>query len=638
MIRALRGRLAAARASRRRAWLAGEWSDLDAQAAESVMLDELVELHARVLQRIPFVQLLVVAGIGALVLRFVPVGVFLAWAVPSLLVELLRGATARRVLQRRGRSHAARMHRVFIALAALAGAMVGLGAVVFLPRLPIERQAVLGIVLFAMPAAGVAVAVASREILLSYSVCILAPAAAMWALLHRTETAVLPLTAVYLGFLAIITADGESLLMRSVAIRQQRDRMVEALERGNAEVRTAMQRAEDSAQARARVLAAASHDLRQPLHALSLYSALLRTTRDPAALTEVATNVDQIVQSLGNLLNGLLDLSRLSSGSYALELEIVPLDLLASGVCAEFEAAARSKGLALVLEAAQVHARADPLAVARILRNLLDNAIKYTQRGEVRVVVGGEGRDALLSVFDTGRGISAGDLPHVFEEFYQADNPGRDRSNGVGLGLAIVQRLIERMGASIRLESTPGRGSRFTVTLPGAVAADAPARQPSSAQTPDGVAASEPALPVGLRIYLVDDEIAILRGLCALLRSWGAEPHAAIGAPQARALFERHGAPDLLIVDLRLRAGEHGAALAATLQAAYGDFAVLVVSGESASVAQQQAGGIGYGVLQKPLADRVLRQAILDAVARPKTATAARLPTFGGIAQAGRPS
>ncbi len=616
------GRIDGDDASARAAGPADPEQEATAPMLAGAMMAELVELHARALRRIPVVQFLVVAGIGTLVLKFVPLRLFLGWAALSMLVEAMRGATAYRVLRAPERVDAAVLHRLFVVLAALAGGAVGLGAWAFLPRLPVERQAVLGIVLFGMPSAGVAVAVASREILLAYAVCILVPAACTWTFLHPSEAGVLPLTAVYLGFLAVITSDGQRLLMRSVAIRMQRDGMIKALESSNAEVREAMQRAQDAAQARARVLAAASHDLRQPLHALSVYVALLRTHPDSRTMDDVGNNVEQIVRSLGQLLNGLLDLSRVSSGAQQSPLEVVNLDELVAQICREFDAAARAKGLALVRDCSPLRARTDPLAVARILRNLLDNAVKYTDSGEIRVIVrgvSGEGRHASISVVDSGRGIDPMHLPHIFEEFYQADNPGRDRSRGVGLGLAIVQRLAEGMGASVEVESTPGRGSLFRVVLPVAVASERvsdEAHEPACAAPGDG-----PVLARGLRVYVVDDEAAILDGLSALLRAWGAAPQTAIDGRRLEALFERHGPPDLLIIDLRLGGPEHGGALATRMRALHGDFAVLVLTGESAGVAQKQAGEAGFLVLQKPVADRRLRQAIADALARDRTRT-----------------
>ena len=214
------------------------------------------------------------------------------------------------------------------------------------------------------------------------------------------------------------------------------------------------------AQARARVLAAASHDLRQPLHALSVYSAVLASKPAPDLLNEVSANIDQIVRSLGNLLNGLLDLSRLSAGYYVPEHQEVDLERLIAGVCNEFQHPAGQKSLAVIQELDPVRVLGDPVAIGRITRNLIDNAIKYTEQGNVRVALhtelAGDASLAVLTVTDTGKGIPASEHSRIFEEFYQLDNPGRDRSRGVGLGLAIVQRLCELIGAQISVVSVVG--------------------------------------------------------------------------------------------------------------------------------------------------------------------------------------
>ena len=280
----------------------------------------------------------------------------------------------------------------------------------------------------------------------------------------------------YCVVLILVTADGEKLLLRSVIIRHERDRLVRDLERRNADVRVAMTEAEQSAQARARVLAAASHDLRQPLHALSVYSAVLAAKPAPDLLSEVSQNIDQIVRALGNLLNGLLDLSRLSAGNYVPDKQNLALEKLLAGLCTEYLQPAALKGLALRQDLAPVRVLGDSVAIGRIARNLIDNAIKYTEQGEVRVAtwlrIRGSTAIAFLSVADTGRGIPASEQARIFEEFYQLDNPGRDRSKGVGLGLAIVQRLCELTGATISVESELGRGTCFRLTMPAILAAE----------------------------------------------------------------------------------------------------------------------------------------------------------------------
>jgi len=587
----------------------------EARALRPAVLNELVGLHARVLRRMPVVQFFVVLGLGALVYPFLPLNLFLGWSALTLSVECLRALMAiwfLRQVATEQRLNVRWMHGVFVALAVLAGGAVGLGATRFLPHLPIERQAVLSIVLYAMPAAGVAVSVASKEILAAYSAAILLPAAFTWARLFPDELSVLGLTLVFLVFLISIASDGERLLLRSVRIRQERDRVVIALERSNAEVREAMHRAEQLAQTRARVLAAASHDLRQPLHALSIYSAILSTEPDPESLRDVGHNIDQLVRSLGSLLNGLLDLSRLSVGAYLVERKAFQLDELALEVCREFDAAAAAKGLALLRDFAPVGLQGDRLVMARIVRNLLDNAIKYTDVGEVRVTTRGEGGRAVLSVADTGRGIAKHEQTRVFEEFYQVDNPGRDRSKGVGLGLAIVQRLAELIGASIQIESTVGQGSRFTMELSGLLESPSVFSAVHAATTTE---AHSPWLPAaGLRVVVVDDERDILHSMRGLLRLWRLEVHTAASPREADALLLQTGAPDLLIADLRLGAGEHGAELASRLQRRHGPFPVLIITGETASGALQEAAAAGFALLHKPITPEQLRDAIQAAL------------------------
>jgi two-component system, sensor histidine kinase len=406
--------------------------------------------------------------------------------------------------------------------------------------------------------------------------------------------------------LILVAADGDQLLLRSVIIRHERDQLVRDLEQRNADVRGAMASAEQSAHARARVLAAASHDLRQPLHALSVYSAVLAARPAPETLGELSQNIDQIVRSLGSLLNGLLDLSRLSAGYYVPEQHSLSLERLVADVCSEYERPTAQKGLTLLSSLTPVRMIGDALAISRILRNLIDNAIKYTDNGHVQVAMRLDGHDdqsvAVLSVSDTGKGIPADEQLRIFEEFYQLDNPGRDRTRGVGLGLAIVQRLCELIGATVAVESVVGRGTCFRISMPVTLA---PTSVDEAVPT---MAATESFL--GKRVYVIDDELDIRKSMRALLGVWGIDVMTAEAAASADRLFERHGAPDLMIVDLRLGEGEHGAHLADRLKQAYGPFPVLIITGETSSEALREAKERGYTLLRKPIAAEVLQLAI----------------------------
>jgi two-component system, sensor histidine kinase len=588
------------------------------------VLIELVGLHARILRRMPWVQTLLALGVALFVARYVPTTAFGTWCVLSVGVEWLRARYAAAVLRRGAAIDPRKVHQAFVAWALVAGGVVGLGAAVCFPLLPIAAQAMLGVVLFAMPAAGVAVSQSSRYIVAAYSTSILFPAAASWAVVHPDQSiAVVSLTLLYCGLIILVAVEGDQLLLRSVIIRHERDRLVRDLEQRNDDVRAAMERAEQAAQSRSRVLATASHDLRQPLHALSIYSAVLAANPHTDQLREVSANIDQIVRSLGSLLHGLLDLSRLTVGHFVPERKIVALDEVVAAVCAEYRRSANDKNLQLNTRIPPLRVLGDAVAIGRIVRNLLDNAIKYTNSGSVSVwaQVAGESGDAsvALSVVDTGTGIPLDEQARIFEEFYQLDNPGRDRSRGVGLGLAIVKRLCELIDAQIRVESTPGVGTRFELRLDGVVSdalqtrVEAPGANSASSilRAGDGHAAATAHhhFP-GRKVYLIDDELDILRSTRALLALWGMSVSIAASAAQAEQLFAANGRPELLITDLRLRGAESGVELASRLQKTFGAFPTLIITGEVAAAGLRRIDAIEAVLLYKPLTAEALSLAI----------------------------
>jgi signal transduction histidine kinase/ActR/RegA family two-component response regulator len=595
-------------------------------------LIELVRLHAQALLRMPWVQALLVVGIGLFAHSYVVPWQFIAWGIATVAVELLRAQAARAALKRGDAIDPRRAHRLFVALAALSGGAIGMGGVWFLPQLPVQPQALFGAILFAIPAAGVAVSQSSRYILAAYALSMLSPPAVMFGVLHPTQAwGIAALTLLYCTVLILVAADGERLLLRSIVIRHERDRLVRDLEEQNIAVEAAKAEAEQSARARARVLAAASHDLRQPLHALSVYSAVLAANPTQEVLREVSHDVDQIVRSLGNLLHGLLDLSRLSAGNYVPEREPFAVDRVLREVCSEFQDTAARKGLSLAVDLTPARVVGDAVAVGRITRNLVDNAIKYTESGEVRITLRQE-RDedgtalAAIDVTDTGKGIPESEHARIFEEFYQLDNPGRDRNRGVGLGLAIVQRLCELIGAGISLESKPGAGTRVTVALRAPIVSDLP-------ESLVGPAGGEVPLQ-GKRVYVVDDERDIRNSMRALCRAWGMEVETAESGASLEQLLARCGPPDLMIIDLRLGEGAHGAQLAERMQSRYGGFAVLIITGETSSDALREANRSRYTLLQKPITAEVLRRAIGAAVSRESVTAAA----VGSLRQISQPS
>ncbi len=572
--------------------------------------DELVTLHARILLRMPVFELALIGAVGWIVLPDVALSVFLIWAGCALGVECVRAATARWALTRLAADPPPHIHTAFMALDAAAGLATGSAAVLFLAHIPILSQAILETTLYTVSGAGVAVAVSSKRLRGAYSALVLFCAAAAWSTVHPARApVVIALTAVYWLFLIGVSADSERLLRRSLQIRRQRDAALRELERRNQEIQEVAARAERAALTRARVLAAVSHDLRQPLHALSAYSAVLLANPSAQTLQEAGHNIDTLVRSLGEILGELFDLSRLSSGGYRLQHEPFALDRLVAGVCAEFTPVAAAKGLALTWEVAPVELIGDASATGRIVRNLLDNAIKYSDRGEVRVTVALVAGEAILEVSDTGRGIAAEEQPRIFEEFYQIERAGEDPPQGVGLGLSIVKHLCELMRARIELCSILGVGTRFTISMQGARASTGAAAVLRSIER--GRDSWR-----GARAYVVDDDAAVRTSMQVLLTLWGFEVHCAGSAAEAGALIAKRGRPDLLLIDQRLPHAQEGAVVAARACAAHGEFPVLVITGESEDSAVHSAREHHYTVLRKPVPFDTLYAAVSTAMQR----------------------
>jgi signal transduction histidine kinase len=308
--------------------------------------------------------------------------------------------------------------------------------------------------------------------------------------------------------------------------------------------------------AKARFLAAASHDLRQPLYALTLFSSGLAVDEyDPVRLNRIA-HIQECVEALDHLFSELLDLSRLETGAMPAVLRDVPLDSVFEEVSVNFRMVAEQHDLRLVVRTTGLWVRCDRTMVARILNNLVSNALRYTRCGGV--LVGARRRldgTVRVDVWDTGLGIAPEHLKHIFDEFYRVESgpeAGRPESTrrGLGLGLSTVQRLAGLLGTQATVRSQPGRGTLFSITLPevqpGMI--EAPAPPTAGGGTPRDV--------VGMRVLVIDDEPSILAGISFLLGSWGCEVMTAEDAQQAmEAVHQWMQPPDIVISDLRLREG-----------------------------------------------------------------------------------
>ncbi len=316
------------------------------------------------------------------------------------------------------------------------------------------------------------------------------------------------------------------------------------------DLREAREEADRANVAKSKFLAAASHDLRQPLQSLFLFAAGLHghvlDERGKRALTMLERNLD----ALKGLLESLLDVSRLDAAATRPDVRNVAVGPLLDEIGAAFGPIARAKGLAIEVDAmCPTIVRSDRNLLGRMVRNLVENAIKYTERGSVRLVCREDGDRAILEVVDTGIGIPAEQLNAVFEEFHQVDNPERDRHKGLGLGLSIVRRLSVILDHPVQVRSEPGRGSSFTVSIPlGTVDAEPP--PPEAAVVPLGR---------GRLAVLVDDNADVLAGMRDMFLDWGFEVITAASAGEVeQRLGSNGGTPSVIVTDYRLGGDDDG--------------------------------------------------------------------------------
>jgi signal transduction histidine kinase len=404
-------------------------------------------------------------------------------------------------------------------------------------------------------------------------------------------------------------------LSQAIALKQQTEHLAEQLKREKALADEARGAAETANRAKTQFFAAASHDLRQPLHAMGLFAEALRQRSeqqktDPE-VNSLVNSINQSVDALEGLFSELLDLTRIDSGGVDVQVAPVRLRDLFARLRLNFEPVAFEKGLALSFHGAQRVAHSDGLLVERILRNLVSNAIRYTNDGGVLVACRPRQGKLVLQVWDSGVGISPANLPHIFDEFYQVQGNAplaAHQKKGLGLGLAIVKRLADLLEAPLSVRSVGGRGTVFSLELP-------VGREPRTIAPPPASKAALLGLTLdGRRIVVVEDEPAVREGLLVLLASWGAQVEALPDLPavQAWRADPKREPPDLLIVDYRLPDGHTGIQALAAIRARWPGVTLpaIVVTGSSLGGHEQEADKHDFHLLIKPVLPNKLRAMI----------------------------
>ncbi len=418
---------------------------------------------------------------------------------------------------------------------------------------------------------------------------------------------------------ALRGADGEltgfASVSRDMSENKRHDedlyRAKELAERTREAAEAARIEAERANTAKTKFLAAASHDLRQPVQALFFFTSVLSHKLRGHSAKPVLDDLQSSLEGLNILLDSLLDVSKLDAGLVAPKETDFSATAVLERVAADFGPLAKDKGLTLKIVPCSAVIRSDPALLARIVQNLVSNAVRYTNRGHILLGCRRRGGRLSIQVWDTGIGIPAERTHEIFEEFTQLGNPERDRSQGLGLGLAIVDRLARLLGHDIQVRSSPGRGSMFAVEVP----------QLPHAQANKAVRTRRRTKPVdgGRVVVLIDDEPIVLKGLSLVLQSWGYQVLAATSEAEAmEQLAAMQTPPSVIVADYRLREGHTGTEAVAHIRDHYAaPIPSIIITGDTAPERLREAEASGLSILHKPVQPPALREILRETLERP---------------------
>jgi two-component system, sensor histidine kinase len=415
------------------------------------------------------------------------------------------------------------------------------------------------------------------------------------------------LAAVMLVVLAFVLRFGNNLnnlMTHSLAIRYENLDLIRELKEQTAAADAARATAEEANRGKTQFLAAASHDLRQPLHAMGLLAAALSAKVREPEVCDIVGSINLSVEALERLFSVLMDISKLDAGAVAPVRAPFALASMLARIERQFAPLAASRGLRLAMVRTRAWIDSDAVLLERILANLVGNALNCTEHGGA--VVGVRRRDGRLwiDVVDSGVGIAARDHDRIFDEFYRAGTARDHSRHGMGLGLAIVRRLARLLEHPVEFASAPGRGTRFSVAVPRAVAGSTAAESPCETRSNAWGSLS------GALIAVIDDEPSVVDGMRACFAQWGA---IVIGAGSADEILDAIGDvgsyPDLIIADYRLAAGELGTHVIERLRDELGTaIPAMLVSGDASVAAITAMRASRLDVLLKPVVPALLRE------------------------------
>lgn len=478
----------------------------------------------------------------------------------------------------------------------LNGVLLSLPLLAFVSYTDLDR-AVLTMILVVVAAGSVVTTLGYRSLFLAFALPMFLSLAIAWLAGHGSgplPPAAQAMPVLLLAFLVVLIGVGKQ------AARVFEDScQIRFGERGrNAALAQALAHADEANRAKTQFLAAASHDLRQPIHSLNVLVAALAQRPLDERSREIVNLLGSVNQTLSAELDGLLEISKLDAGAVLPVLTHVRLDQLLAAHHATIEPLAEQAGVRCVLQVEnELPVHSDATLLTRVLGNLTGNALKFTPRGgEVRLLARRVGSHAEVTVSDTGIGIAAQEHERVFQEFYQVGNVERDRTRGLGLGLSIVKRSCDLLGVRVHLKSVPGQGTSISLQM----------RLQEQAQDLEAAPLAPPSqapltLPKGLRVLVIDDEIQVRQSMQLLLSELGCEVFLADGTEQANAVAQSQ-ALDAVLSDFRMRGADGGLAALAAVRTHHPAITAALITGDTAPHRITQARWAGVPLLHKPVA------------------------------------
>jgi two-component system, sensor histidine kinase len=404
----------------------------------------------------------------------------------------------------------------------------------------------------------------------------------------------------------------------SESLRSYQQDMEARVHMATAELEHKKREAEQANQAKSRFLAAASHDLRQPMHAISLYVESLKPQLQGRSEAEILQKLERSILGMVEMFNAILDVSKLDAGVIQPRLGPIRIRQLLLYLADEFAAEADSKGLSLRVRVPDVWVQSDAVLLERIIRNLLSNALRYTTQGGILLSAKPHQGKLRLQVWDTGKGIATEHQPNIFYEFYQVGSQSSQEHQGLGLGLSIVRRLARLLGYPLQLHSRPGRGTVFALDVP--VMANAPAvidaPYPYAGDSLQGCA------------IVIDDDPDVRDALGRLLSQWGLKVQLFEGLEAVRKSL--HFAPDIVLADYQLLDDETGTAAIEAIRAQWGQtIPAILITGDTRASTVQMLESLGLPVLYKPIQPAHLLSLLRQSLGRGREARDTNTQKYG---------